>query len=80
MTHALYTLTCPLCRRKLAHAGNDGALLVYRCAQHGPVMLCSDGRIWVDELPEFTAADIAAAHDKARAYLFSPKRRARLDA
>jgi hypothetical protein len=61
MNTALYPLTCPLCGKKLQSVGCDGELLLYRCAQHGSVSLCSDGRIWVDELPELTSRDLAAA-------------------
>lgn len=60
MNTSMYPLTCPLCREKLESVGRDGELLLYRCRQHGIVSLCSDGRIWVDELPQFASNDFAA--------------------
>jgi hypothetical protein len=60
MNALMYPLTCPLCREKLEPAGRDGELLLYRCPRHGTVSLCSDGRIWVDELPQFEPNDIRA--------------------
>jgi hypothetical protein len=65
MNTSLYRLTCPLCREKLAALGPDGELLVYQCAQHGHVVLCSDGRMWVEELPELTPADITTAQARS---------------
>jgi hypothetical protein len=61
MQTSLYPLTCPLCRQKLAHAGTDGELLLYTCRQHGTVVLCSDGRIWVEELPHLSVLDVPAS-------------------
>jgi hypothetical protein len=58
MNTALYRLTCPLCLQKLTGAGSDGELVLYDCPQHGAVILSSDGRIWVDELPEMSVVDL----------------------
>ena len=52
MNCSLYPLNCPLCPHKLTFVSRDGELLLYRCAEHGLIVLSSDARIWPDELPE----------------------------
>ena len=58
MNTSFYPLTCPLCPHKLTFAGADGELLLYRCARHGTVILASDGRMWVDQLPDLSVLDV----------------------
>ena len=50
-----YVVHCPTCRSKLTYEQTLGSDHVYRCEQHGAILLRSDGRV-----------EVLSGHDKQR--------------